>query len=333
MGGILELVVTPLLLAVLLAYILTPPVRYLNKQGLSRPAAILTIYLFLTALLILFFLNIFPSLIKELEELVALLPEYTERSMLFLEELERRLKRFGVSPGMHAALYENIRALKEMLAQLLERLAVLLLSALRQILALLLVPLFTFYFLRDSGAFKKWLLQRLPLSYRDNMEQTIADVNKTLGAYLRGIIIVSFTVGVVMYFGLLALGVEFALLLALINALLNVVPYFGPLLGAIPIFIIALHQSPELAWKAVLLVIIVQQLENQLIAPRVFSQELGFHPLVVVLVLLLGGIYLGFFGLVFSVPLAAVCFIFLKQFSPLLKQALLREKNNGNNWL
>ena len=333
MGGILELVVTPLLLAVLLTYFLTPPVRYLNKQGLSRAAAILTIYLFLTVLLILFCFNIFPALLEELEEMVALLPEYTERSMLFLEKLERRLERFGISPGMHAALFENIRALKEMLSQLLEKMAIFLLSAVRQILALLLVPLFAFYFLRDSRAFKKWLLHRLPASFRDKMEHTLADVNKILGAYLRGIVIVSFAVGILFYFGLLILGVEFALVLALLNALLNVVPYFGPFLGAVPIFIVALHQSPELAWKAVLLVLIVQQAETQLIAPRVFSRELGFHPLVIVIILLLGGIYLGFFGLVFSVPLAAVCLIFIRQFSPLLKQALLRGKNNGNNWL
>ncbi|MEW5921978.1 MAG: AI-2E family transporter [Bacillota bacterium] len=331
MGGIMELVITPLLLAVLLAYILAPPVRYLEKQGLSRSTAILTIYVFFASLLLLVCLNLFPSLIKELEELGRILPEYTERLMLNLEDLEGRLQRFSIPHGVRGALDENIRALQGMLGQRLERLALFLLSAVGRIMGLLLVPLFTFYFLRDSDSLKKWLLLRLPPSFRDSMEQTLADVSKTLGAYLRGIIIVSLAVGVMLYLGLLILGVQFSLFLALLNTLLNVVPYFGPLIGAIPVIIIAFLQSPALAWKATLLMIIVQQVESQLIAPRVFGYELGFHPLVVVIALLLGGIYLGFFGLVFIVPLTAVFIIFYKHFSPLAKRALAEQKN-GKKW-
>ena len=328
----MELVITPLLLAVLLAYILAPPVRYLEKQGLPRSTAILTIYVFLSSILLLVCLNLFPSLLKELEELARLLPEYTERLALILEDLENSLRRFNFPDGIRGALDENIRALQGMLAHGLELLALFLLSTVGRVMGLLLVPLFTFYFLRDSNALKEWLIQRLPPSFRESMEQTLADVSKTLGAYLRGIIIVSLAVGVMLYLGLLMLGMQFALFLALLNALFNIVPYFGPLLGAVPVIAIAYVQSPAMAWKAALLVIIVQQIESQLIAPRVLGYELGFHPLVVVIALLLGGIYLGFFGLVFIIPLTAVCVIFFRHFYPLLKRALAKQKN-GKKWL
>lgn len=323
MGGIVELVITPLLLSVLLAYILAPPVRYLqNKQRLSRSAAIITIYIFFAALVLLACLNIFPNLLMELEELGKLLPEYTERSMLFLEDLEERWNRFQFPPGMRGTIDENIDALQRHLAQRLEKVAMFLLSVIGQLVALLLVPLVTFYYLRDSDKFKEKLLFLLPVKYRDELEQSLAEVNKALGAYLRGIIMVSLAVGLMLYLGLLILGVEFALVLGILNALLNIIPYFGPLFGAVPVLIIAFLQSPPLAWKALVLIIIVQQVESQLITPRVFGNELGFHPLMVVIALLLGGLYLGFFGLVFIIPLTAVFLIFVKHFFPLLKQAV-----------
>ena len=329
MGGIMELVITPLLLAVLLAYILAPPVRYLqNKQHLSRSAAIITIYIFVAAILLMLCLNVFPALLQELDELGALLPEYTERTMHFLEGLEERWKRFEVPPGIRGTIDENIDALQGMMAQRLEKLALKLLSILGQLIALLLVPLFTFYFLRDSDAIKNRFLPLIPPSFRQEMRQALTDVSKALGAYLRGIIIVSLAVGVMLYLGLIIIGVEFALFLGILNAFLNVIPYFGPIFGAVPVVIIAFLQSPSLAGKALLLVIIVQQVESQLITPRVFGRELGFHPLVVVIVILLGGIYLGFFGLVFSIPLTAVLFIFFKHLYPLIKQAI-REKESG----
>lgn len=333
MGGIVTVLITPLLLSVLLAYILAPPVRYLQKkQHLSRSYAIITIYIFFAAVMLLFCLNIFPNLILELEELGKLLPEYTERFIIFIGELEERWKRFQLPPGIRAAIEENIEAVQGLLTQRLDKIAVFLLSVIGQLVALLLVPLFTFYYLRDSDKFKNKLLQLLPPSFRQEMEETLAEVNKALGGYLRGIIIVSLAVGIMLYLGLLILGVEFALFLAILNALLNVIPYFGPLIGAVPVIIIALLQSPPLAGKVVLLIIIVQQVESQLITPRVLGNELGFHPLVVVIALLLGGLYLGFFGLVFIIPLTAVFLIFFKHLYPLLKQAL-REKWDGKKWL
>lgn len=330
MGGIVEFVITPLLLSVLLAYLLAPPVRYLQKkQHLTRSSAILTLYIFFAAVFLLICLNIFPALLQELDELADLLPEYTERTVLLLEGLEDRWKRFAIPPSVRGAIDENIRGLQSMLAQRLEKLALFMLSVIGRIIGLLLVPLFTFYFLRDSDYIKNKLLLKIPRSLRREMEQTLADVNKTLGAYLRGIIVVSLAVGGMLYLGLLILGVEFALFLGILNALLNIIPYFGPLIGAVPVVIIALLQSSSLAGKAILLIIIVQQVESQLITPRVFGHQLGFHPLVVVIALLLGGIYLGFFGLVFIIPLTAVILIFIKHFYPLVKQ-FIKEKEG---WL
>jgi len=331
LDGVKGIIITPLLLAIVVAYLLCPVVDYLEKQKLSRPAGIAIIYLFFAALLLLLCLNGIPSLIEELQQLVSMLPEYTEKFMLFVTQLESDFQRFNFHEGIHNAFNENIQQLQSALIINLEKLSQYLMVLFRQAFALLLVPLFAFYILRDNTLIKRRFLQLVPTSSRPLMEDTIHEIDRTLGAYLRGIFIISLSVGVMIYVGLLILGVEFALFFGIINALTNVIPYFGPFIGAVPVLLVALLQSPGLFWKTLILIVIVQQVESQLITPQVLGRSLHFHPLTVIIALLLGGIYLGFFGLIIIVPLAAILRIVFLHFYPVIVRAIKKERREKNN--
>ncbi|MGI5882845.1 MAG: AI-2E family transporter, partial [Dethiobacteria bacterium] len=178
-----------------------------------------------------------------------------------------------------------------------------------------------FYLLRDGTIIEDRILGLFPEKYRFRIEIAVSEIGKTLSAYLRGIVFISLLVGGLLYGGLLILKVKFALFLAIINAFTNIIPYFGPLIGALPVVTIAYLQSPALVWKTVALIIIVQQLENQFIAPQILGKNLGFHPLTIILALLLAGSYLGFLGLVFIVPLLAILRVFYSFFYPVIKEA------------
>ncbi len=319
MGGLLGIIVTPLFLAVLAAYLLGPLVSLLEKRGINRSLGIAAVYLFIITLLVLLSFKLLPSLFDELQELVSVLPEYTERVLFFLEEVERDYERIELPEGIRSALDENIQGLQRLLIINLERFSQLLLASFSQLFALFLVPLFAYYFLRDGAEIKSRFLGLIPSVQRSNVEEALVEINNTLGAYLRGVFIISITVGGLIYVGLLILGVRFALFLGIVNALTNIIPYFGPVIGAVPVIVIALLQSPELVWKVILLIVVVQQVESQLIAPQVFGKSLGFHPITVIIALLLGGKYLGFFGLVFIIPLLAMARIVLKHFYPLVE--------------
>ena len=321
MGEIKGVVIAPLLFAVLATYLLSPLVNYLQKQKIPRSLGIMIIYLFLTTLFLLFALNLLPSLQDELQDLVGSLPEYTEKITQFGEYLERDYQRFNLPGGVRKALDENILQLQKSLTINLEKLSQYLMAFFCQAFAFLLVPLYVFYLLRDHLLLKKRLLEMIPSSSRRNTEAALQDIDQTLGAYIRGVFIVSFSVGAMVYIGLLFFGVKFALFFGVINALTNIIPYFGPLIGAIPVVLIVLLQSPALLWKVVLWIILVQQIESQFIAPQVFGRSLGFHPLTVIIALLLGGIYMGFLGLVVIIPLLAILRIIFRHFFPLLRQA------------
>ena len=249
--------------------------------------------------------------------------------MLLVEELESVYRRFNFPVAIREALDENIAELQNLLTLNLE--------AFTQFwwpftdLALFLVPLFAYYILRDSAFFKKRFLRLIPPGYRLSMENTLRDINLTLGAYLRGIFINSLAVGVMMYLGLVILGVRFALFLGIFNALTNVIPYFGPLIGVVPVVIIAFLQDPLLVWKVIVLAVVAQQVESQLIAPQVFGRSLDLHPLTVIIALLLGGLYLGFLGLIVVIPLLAILRIFIRHFYPAVALALKEKGQQAIN--
>lgn len=325
MDGVKGIIFTPLLLAIVLAYLLCPVVDYLEKQKMSRSAGIAIIYLFFAALLLIFCLNVFPSLMQEVQQLLLALPEYTEKFILFITRLETDFQRFNLPESIRNALSESIQQLQSSLTLNLEKLSQFLLAFFRQTFALLLVPLFAFYLLRDNALLKRRFLQLIPASSRLLAEKTLHEIDTTLGAYLRGIFIISLSVGVMIYLGLLVLGVQFALFFGILNALTNVIPYFGPLIGAVPVLLMAFLHSPGLFWKVLLLIVIVQQVESQLITPQILGRSLHFHPLLVIIALLLGGIYMGFFGLIIIIPLLAILRIILRHFYPVIAQAIKKE--------
>lgn len=321
MGGVTGVIITPFLLAVLLSIMLFPVVKYLEKQGLTRVMGIAAVYLFIIAFCLLFCLNLLPSLFKEIQGLAAVLPEYTERILLFFEEIEKQYQKYDLPPGIRLAMDENIRQMQQALVINLENFSQFLVMMLSQAFGLLLIPIISFYLLRDCSVIKEKLLDILPDKYRLRMDITVDEIGKTLGAYLRGVVIISLFVGGLVYGGLLVLKIKFALFFAIINGLTNIIPYFGPLIGAFPLVIIAYLQSPGLVWKVIVLIMIIQQIESQFIAPQVLGRNLGFHPLTVIIALLLGGKFLGFFGLVFIIPILAILRVILRYFFPVIRDA------------
>lgn len=138
-------------------------------------------------------------------------------------------------------------------------------------------------------------------------------IEDKLGAWMRGQLVLSLVIGVLIYAGLVLLGVEFALPLAILAGLLEVVPVMGPIIAAIPAILIALTVSPVLAALVALLYLVVQQLEGHVIFPQVMRRAVGLNPLLVILALLVGGRLLGIGGALLAVPLAVIIQLILQE--------------------
>lgn len=144
-------------------------------------------------------------------------------------------------------------------------------------------------------------------------KRLIHTIEDKLGAWLRGQIILSAVIGVMAYIGLIILGVEFALPLAIVAAFLEVIPMIGPIISAIPAILIALTVSPLLAVLVAVLYLGIQEVEGHVIVPQVMKRAVGLNPLLVILAISVGGRLLGIGGALLAVPIAVVIQVVLQE--------------------
>ncbi len=170
----------------------------------------------------------------------------------------------------------------------------------------------TIYMLFDREKMKKYVTSFFG-ERQEQVEKLLQKIEDKLGSWLRGQVILSVVVGTLVYLGLSILGVEYALPLAIIAGLLEVVPMIGPIISAIPAILIGLTVSPLFAAIIAGLYLAVQQIENQIIVPQVMRRAVGLNPLLVILAVSIGGRLLGIAGALLAVPIAVVIQLIIQE--------------------
>lgn len=174
------------------------------------------------------------------------------------------------------------------------------------------VIVITIYMLLDQQKMEEYLASFFG-KRQEQIQNLLGRIEDKLGAWLRGQAILSAAVGTLIYIGLSLLGVEFALPLAIIAGLLEVIPMIGPIIAAIPAILIGLTVSPLFAVIIGALYLAVQQLENQIIVPQLMKRAVGLNPLLVILAVTVGGRLLGIAGALLAVPIAVVIQLIIQE--------------------
>lgn len=196
-------------------------------------------------------------------------------------------------------------SLKDQLPNLSGNILTYTLDIFQSFIGAVLVAVITFYMLLDKDKLEL-RFGRLFGKYQDKARGLLRKIEIKLGAWLRGQLLLSLIVAVLIYAGLVVIGVNFALPLAVISGLLEVVPIIGPIISAIPAILIALITSPVLALIVAAWYLIVQQAESHIIVPQVMKRAVGLNPLVVILAIAIGDRLLGIAGALLAVPIAVV---------------------------
>ncbi|MCL6515962.1 AI-2E family transporter [Alicyclobacillus sp.] len=301
---ILKVVAIPFLAAMVVTYLLQPVVDLLVRRRVPRGAAILIIYLTFAVVAVVLILQAIPVVSRQLTQLGQHLPDMIRQADGWIDGIAQRRQylpdalRRGVETALNQA-EQNVTAY-------VTRLVSMLTSTVAAVFMAFVVPFLVFYMLKDGRALGRALLHLFPRRYRDEAREILMDIDTTLGRYVRGQMLVMAAVGVLTYAGYLVVGMPYALLLALFLAVMDVIPYLGPFIGAAPAILLALTVSPPLALKVLLVNAIVQQLEGNLIQPQIMGRTLDLHPMAIVAAVLIGGEVGGVLGLVCAVPLLAV---------------------------
>lgn len=299
-------VFTPLAIALAFAYILNPVVLWLQQRRLKRTISVLIIYFVFFGLLLALVTHFTPVVSREAEHLTQRIPEYTQQAQRLLNSFYNATDRLRLPESVQDALENSLKGVEKTLVDYLSRIPEMTIDVARAIFNLILVLILTFYLLKDFEMVKDSLYVILPRRHRSRARKILHEIDYSLGRYIRGQLLISLIVAVATYLSLILLGVDFALILALLAGVTNIIPYFGPFIGAVPAVVVALLKTPTLALKTTLVFFLIQQVEGHLIAPQVLGKSLGLHPLVVILVLLAGGQFFGIVGLVVAVPVVAV---------------------------
>lgn len=323
-GGLLytaRRALTPLAAGTLVAYIMLPLVDWLDahirpafrKRRFVRSAMVLVVYLLSLAVVAVFLASIIPPIGAQLEVLLGRLPMLAESVRRVAPELAQNLlERYNdlVPANIRLAIQHSIENTVQTLADTVQsgilKAVNLVFSTLSFVVGLLVVPLWMFYVLRDRPEISAAFYRLIPVKFRDDTRHIVLLIDGLLGSYLRGQLILCFSVGAATTIGLSILGIDLALLLGAIAGVFEIVPVLGPVLGALPALLVTLASSPERLLWVVGLAFAVQQLENYVLVPQVSRGSMGIPPAVSILLLIVGSEVAGVLGAILSLPLTAM---------------------------
>jgi predicted PurR-regulated permease PerM len=223
-----------------------------------------------------------------------------------MERLYERLKPLSNNKTMYVILDTVYSNTNKAIAGIFNKIFSTALNLGENILSLAVIPIVVYYFLADGDVICNRLLVFFPLRIRTIVRRILGDIDKILGRYIISQFILCGIIGIFTFFVLIVLHVDFPIILSILNALFNIIPYFGPLFGAIPAILVALLSSSKAAlWTAIWLYGI-QQIEGNIISPKITGDSVSMHPLMVIILLVIGGKIGGFIGMVLAVPVGVV---------------------------
>lgn len=297
--------VKPFIIAAVISYLLNPIVERFEKRGFRRILAVLFVYFIFLFIILGLSFGLIPKLVKEIGILIEHMPEYSEQVQSVIKKFQDGYINSKLPESLKDILDENIILLQSVILMVLQNIASGIIDVFSQIFYIVIVPVITFYLLKDKDYFKTQLIMLLPKAKRKKYLLLFRDIDNVFGRYIRGQIIVASFVGVFTTIALVTIKVKYAIVLGIFAGVSNIIPYFGPFIGLIPTILFALLDSPAKAMYAAGAFILIQQVESGFLTPKIIGKSVGIHPVYVILSLIIGGKFFGVLGLIIAVPVLA----------------------------
>lgn len=180
-------------------------------------------------------------------------------------------------------------------------------AILENLVGFAIVPVVSYYFLSDGERIYNKLLLIFPTDKRILIRKINNNIDKVLSRYIVSQLVLSAIIGILTFILLIILRIKSPLMLSILNAIANIIPYFGPIIGGAPIVFIALVQSPSKALLALIGAFIIQQIEGDLLGPKITGVSINLHPILIIILLILGGKIAGIAGMILAVPVVVIC--------------------------
>jgi predicted PurR-regulated permease PerM len=314
----------PFLLALAFSYIQNPLVTRMERRKIPRKWGTLIMAIPTLVILGLLFFVAIPALGGQIADFINDSPKYLQRATVWVEGLQAQVMRRDIAGVDEEALVARLRAIKpeQMVAYLQQRQSAIAGAAWAGVLGLgrgvgtilsilsyiFLTPILTYYLLRDWPNITARLGEMVPVKRRPAVLEFAREYDRLLSGFLRGNVTSSAVVGFLTFMGLFLLGFPYALLLGIMAAVFNIIPYVGLILTLIPALVIALFTPDPVVGlgKALGVFVVVQLLDGAVLSPNIVGESVNLHPVWVILALSVFGFFFGFVGLLLAVPLAVL---------------------------
>lgn len=298
----------PILIAVFSFYIFLPLYKLIKKKIKSDAIAIPIIFLIIIALIYFLISRLLPNAIEQLTQLIAMIPTLFDEIVAWLQNMTIQ---YNISSG---DIYQYINQLDISVTNIMTNilggftigLSSVVSGTIRSAIILFTAPLLLLFLFKDGEKLPAQIIRLVPKRFQNLASDLMEAFHDNAASYIGGRIIVCIYVGFASYLIFLILGVPNALVLGLITGIFDIIPYFGPFIGALPAFLVALMVSPLTALLLVIFITIVQLFESYLVTPLVMGKSLEMHPATVVMLVLFANELVGLLGMILILPIYAI---------------------------
>ena len=298
-------ILSPLFIGLLIAWLLEPGIRYFTKNKVGRKLATVVVYLIFAFLLILIIALIVPEFISQVNELIIKVPDFLKSVNTFINDAFKNTGDVDLS-GIKKSLIETINNYVNNFASrnltgIVEKLG----SSIKVISNFLLGLLIAFYLSLDFSKVSKYITIVVPNRFHEDLLKIKKPLNEMLRNYVNGTLLSCLFVMILSLIGFLISGVSSPLLFAIFCAITNLIPYFGPYIGGIPVVAVGFAMNPYVGLGCLITVLIVQILEGNILNPLIVGKAVSLHPITLMLSLLVFEYFFGILGMVIAVPIVA----------------------------
>ncbi len=340
LSGLLA-ILAPFFIALVVAYLLHPIVCWIEcnvmyskrfsktknenrgkHQQIKRTISVLLTYLLVIGVLVILLYSTYAMIGGQISRQVDFnavidsISSYSERYNQIFEQLKVQLENSGLSDNLKQQFINTAENANEILGSAISKSFEQIKRLGSNVVNIVLGLIIAFYILKDLEYFKQLYreITKALMKERKNqkLRSLLTDINLIVSKFIRGQLLDALIVGILSSIGLSIINLDFAVLIGMTAGIANIIPYFGPIIGSVPAVIVGLLSgSPVKALLAVVVLVVVQQIDGALIAPKVVGNSVGLHPVFVMLSIFIGGAYFGLWGMLIAVPTAAIIKMFL----------------------
>lgn len=301
---VIAIISIPVIISAFITYLIHPLIQKLQEHDVPRWLAVMLIFILFFGGLGIVLFNGLPRFFIQLHELAEQAPKmfqtYEQLGMKFMNEV------YSLPEIFHDRIESIIHELESFFDTLLEKTIDMVKTIIQSFFIFLIIPFLVFYFLKDIDTIKTVVWYFMPKKWRKHGQALIREIDRSLGQYIRGQFLVIIILCLLATSAFWLLGLPYPILLGTIVGITEIIPYFGPIIGAIPALFVAMTISPTMVLWVVGTIILLQLIEGSILSPFIVGKSLNIHPAVIILVLLVGGEIAGIIGMLFAVPIFAI---------------------------